>query len=68
MEGIRWWLYCLLYKKNPMIVRQVFYQAVSGGVIEKTEREYRGTICRLLTKMRKSGEVLTTGSQTTHGG
>jgi hypothetical protein len=36
-------------------VRQVFYRLVSGGVIEKTESEYKQTVCRLLTDMRLSG-------------
>jgi hypothetical protein len=39
----------------PMTVRQVFYQLVSLGVIDKTEGEYRGVVVRLLTKMRMEG-------------
>jgi hypothetical protein len=41
-----------------MTVRQVFYQLVSQGVIDKTEGEYRRTVVRLLTDMRRSGEIL----------
>jgi hypothetical protein len=37
-----------------MTVRQVFYQMVSRGLIEKTEREYEGTVVRLLAEMRMS--------------
>lgn len=37
--------------------RQIFYQAVSRGLIEKTEGEYRRTICRLLLAMRRDGEI-----------
>jgi hypothetical protein len=36
----------------PMTVRQVFYQLVSRGVIEKTEKEYQQTVIRLMTEMR----------------
>jgi hypothetical protein len=35
-----------------MTVRQVFYQLVVRGTIEKTEAEYQGTVIRLLTDMR----------------
>jgi hypothetical protein len=41
----------------PMTVRQVFYQLVTRGVIEKTEEEYQGTVIRLLTEMRLEGEI-----------
>jgi hypothetical protein len=41
----------------PMMVRQVFYQLVVRGVIEKTEAEYQGTVIRLLTDMRLVGEI-----------
>jgi len=40
-----------------MTVRQVFYQLVSQGVIGKTEQEYKGTVCRLLTEMRRAREL-----------
>ena len=41
----------------PMTVRQVFYQLVTRGVIEKTEEQYQGTVIRLMTEMRLSGEL-----------
>jgi hypothetical protein len=41
----------------PMTVRQVFYQLVARGVIEKTEEEYQGTVIRLLTDMRLDGTI-----------
>jgi hypothetical protein len=50
-------LYAALEAYHPMTVRQVFYQMVSRGVIGKTENEYDNTICRLLTKMRRAGEL-----------
>jgi hypothetical protein len=36
----------------PMTVRQVFYQLVSLGIIEKSDAEYRGVVVRLLTRLR----------------
>jgi hypothetical protein len=50
-------LLAIIEKYKPMTVRQVFYQAVSRGLIDKTEREYKGRICRLLALMRKEGEL-----------
>jgi len=35
----------------------MFYQAVSRGLVEKTEKEYKQTIGRLLVKMRKEGHL-----------
>ena len=40
-----------------MTVRGVFYQAVSRGLVAKTENEYSNTIDRLLVNMRESGEL-----------
>jgi hypothetical protein len=41
----------------PMTVRQVFYQMVAHGVIEKTEEQYQGTVIRLMTEMRLDGSL-----------
>ena len=41
----------------PMTVRQVFYQLVARGVIDKTEEQYQGTVIRLMTEMRLSGDL-----------
>jgi hypothetical protein len=57
MAAIREAIYQVLSEYRPMTVRQVFYQLVSRGVIEKAEREYKGTVCRLLTQMRLDGEL-----------
>ena len=57
MLEIRQALYGILVAENPMTVRQVFYQAVSAGVIDKTETEYKHTIIRLLTDMRRAGDI-----------
>ena len=45
----------LLQAEHPMTVRQVFYQLVSRGVVPKTEVQYKQTVCRLLTQLRREG-------------
>jgi hypothetical protein len=47
----------ILADDHPQTVRQVFYQLVTRDVIEKTEKEYQGTVIRLLTEMRLGGAV-----------
>ena len=53
IKSLRATIYDTLEADHPMTVRQVFYWLVSDGVIEKTEAEYKTTICRLLTVMRR---------------
>jgi hypothetical protein len=57
MDAIRVALYDVLADDNPMTVRQVFYRLVSSGAIEKTEMEYKQTVVRLLTAMRRNREI-----------
>jgi hypothetical protein len=57
MEGIRGAIVQTLAAEQPMTVRQVFYTLTTQGVIAKTEAEYKGTVCRLLAEMRRSGEI-----------
>jgi hypothetical protein len=40
-----------------MTVRQVFYQHVKAGLIDKSERDYQKVVVRLLTKLRVDGEL-----------
>ena len=40
-----------------MSVRQVFYRLTAQGMIDKTEAEYKGTVCRLLAELRRSGAI-----------
>jgi hypothetical protein len=47
----------LIANEQPMTVRQVFYRSVSAGLVAKTETEYKATICRLLSDMRRAGEL-----------
>ena len=57
VECIKGELYELLQWEHPMTVRQVFYRLVSLGVIAKTEAEYKSTVVRLLSEMRRAGEI-----------
>jgi hypothetical protein len=57
MADIRAGLRAITEVEHPMTVRQVFYQAVVEGLIEKTEAEYQSTVARLLLEMRRSGEM-----------
>jgi hypothetical protein len=57
MDDIRTAIRAVLKDDHPMTVRQVFYQLVARGVIEKTEEEYQGTVIRLLTDMRLDDSV-----------
>ena len=54
---IREGLIALATQHRPVTVRQVFYLAVSAGLIAKTEGEYRGTVCRLLSDARLCGDL-----------
>lgn len=57
LEVIRNAMYAALVDDRPMTVRQMFYRLVSDGVIEKSENEYKNTVCRLLTEMRLAREI-----------
>lgn len=57
IEVIRGAMHALLEAENPMSVRQVFYRLVSEGIIEKTEAEYKNTVCRQLGVMRRNGDL-----------
>ncbi len=57
IEQLKAVLYEVLAADHPMTVRQVFYQLVARGAIEKTEAEYKRTVCRLLAVMRRAEEL-----------
>lgn len=57
MAAIRAAIIDLLEADHPQTVRQVFYQLVARGVIDKTEAQYQGTVIRLLSEMRLDGQV-----------
>jgi hypothetical protein len=57
MAAIRSALYEILAIEHPGTVRQTFYQGTVLGVVAKTEREYKGTVVRLLSEMRRDGTI-----------
>ncbi|MCL4848102.1 MAG: hypothetical protein KJ066_16290 [Acidobacteria bacterium] len=57
MVEIRDAIFTILEAEHPATVRQVYYRLVSAGVIEKTEAEYKATVCRLLVDMREDGTL-----------
>jgi hypothetical protein len=57
IDEIKGAVVAVLKADHPMTVRQVFYQLVARGIIEKTEEQYQGTIIRLLTEMRLARQI-----------
>ncbi|MBW1614382.1 MAG: hypothetical protein JRJ57_10525 [Deltaproteobacteria bacterium] len=57
MQLLKNTLYNILWEDHPQTVRGVFYQAVTKGFIAKTEAEYKNVVGRLLTEMRKDGQL-----------
>lgn len=57
MQTLRAELLALVEDGYPMTVRQVFYRAVAAGLIDKTEREYKSTVSRLLKELRLEGAM-----------
>ena len=57
ITAIRDVILAVIREDPPMTVRQVFYQLVARGCIEKSEAQYQGTVIRLMTEMRLSGDL-----------
>jgi hypothetical protein len=57
IDAIKVAIKAILKADHPQTVRQVFYQLVTRGVIEKTEKEYQSTVIRLLKDMRLSDQI-----------
>jgi hypothetical protein len=57
MDRIREAILEVLERDQPMTVRQLFYRLVSLGTIDKTEAEYKATVCRITAEMRRAGEI-----------
>jgi hypothetical protein len=57
VQAIREAIKSILKADHPQTVRQVFYQLVARGVIEKTENEYQCTVIRLLSELRLDGRI-----------
>jgi hypothetical protein len=57
MRALRAGLYGIVVANQPVTDRQVFYLAVSPGLVDKTENEYKSTVIRQLTRMRRDGTL-----------
>ena len=57
IDGIKQAILDVISDDPPVTVRQVFYQLVARGVIEKTEAQYQQTVIRLMTDMRIADEL-----------
>lgn len=57
MDALHVAIYSTLEAIQPATVRQLYYQLVSRGVIEKTEAAYKGIVCRLTAEMRRAGII-----------
>ena len=53
MQAIREAILRTAKEYQPLTCRQLFYLLVTRGVVEKTERDYKSTVIRLLTDMRR---------------
>jgi hypothetical protein len=57
IEDLKNHIYRIVKADQPMTVRQAFYRLVANGFIPKAESEYKHTVIRLLTAMRREGEL-----------
>jgi hypothetical protein len=57
IEAVKSGFFDILAAQHPATVRGVFYQAVTRGLVAKTESEYKQTVVRLLAIMRRSGQL-----------
>lgn len=57
IEALKDALYAIVAEQHPMTVRQVFYQAVSRGLVPKTEAAYKNDVGRLLVLLRREGRL-----------
>ena len=55
IERIRDAILRFAYHEKPVTVRQTYYHLVTRGLIAKTEGEYKSTVCRLMSEMRRAG-------------
>src|SRR5262245_16662303 len=57
MTTLRDAIFALARDNQPATVRQLFYLAVTEGLIPKTEAAYQKTVCRLVLLMRREGRI-----------
>ncbi|MHB8682460.1 MAG: hypothetical protein ACYDA2_10265 [Acidimicrobiales bacterium] len=55
MDEIRQAIFEVLREQHPATCRGLFYALVTRGVIAKTESEYKSTVIRLASEMRRAG-------------
>ncbi len=47
----------ILAEQHPATCRGLFYALVTRGLVAKTETEYRSTVVRLASEMRRAGSL-----------
>lgn len=57
LEDLKQALVNIVAESHPCTVRQVYYLAVSAGLIEKTEQAYGNDVQRLLAILRNEGRI-----------
>ncbi len=57
VEAIERAIVHVLREDHPATVRGTFYRLVSLGVIDKTDKEYKNTVVRLMTRLREAGRL-----------
>ena len=57
IQSLRDDLLSIIATDPPMTVRQVYYQAVTQGLIDKTEAAYKNVVIRLLGEMRRDHDL-----------
>jgi DNA topoisomerase VI subunit A len=57
IAAIRETIMDVLRKDHPMTDRQLFYQLVTREGLPKEEKQYQGTVCRLVGEMRLNGTL-----------
>ena len=57
IQDLRQQIHKILANDNPQTVRQTFYALTVCGAIAKAEKEYHGTVVRLLSEEREAGRI-----------
>jgi hypothetical protein len=47
----------IVQERQPATCRHIFYCATTAGLVDKTERAYKGVICRRLKQLRRSRRI-----------
>jgi hypothetical protein len=57
MEAMKIALLGIVGAHQPATVRQIYYLAVSAGIVDKTEASYKNVVVRLLGQLRLEGRL-----------